>query len=66
MAMDEIDQMAGGSIETTYIQLTQLIEGKKELEAAKAEIEEGKNRLPMVNSSLMQLKRSWTLIKRIP
>lgn len=45
MAMDEIDQMAGGSIETTYIQLTQLVEGKKELEAAKAEIEAGKKQI---------------------
>ncbi len=44
-AMDEIDEMAGGSIETTYIQLTQLVEGKKELEAAKAEIEEGKKQI---------------------
>ena len=45
LAMDEIDKIAGGSIETTYIQLTQLVEGKKDLEAAKAEIEEGKKQI---------------------
>ncbi|MGI6607794.1 MAG: FtsX-like permease family protein [Erysipelotrichaceae bacterium] len=45
LAMDEIDAMAGGSIETTYIQMTQLVEGKKDLEAAKAEIQQGKKQL---------------------
>lgn len=45
LAMNEIDEMAGGSIETTYIQLTQLIQGKKDLEAAKQEIAEGKKQI---------------------
>ncbi|NMA16658.1 MAG: FtsX-like permease family protein [Erysipelotrichia bacterium] len=45
IAMDEIDEMAGGSIEVTYIQMTQLVQGKKDLEAAKLEIEEGKKQI---------------------
>ncbi|MGN1399625.1 MAG: FtsX-like permease family protein [Erysipelotrichaceae bacterium] len=55
--LDKIDESANGSIEQTYIQMTQLKQGKEQLESALIEIENGKKELAEGKEQLNQAKQ---------
>lgn len=54
--LDKIDESANGSIEQTYIQLTQLKQGKEQLDNALVEIENGKKELSEGRKQLNEAK----------